>query len=233
MINAMADGKMAGIVLQDPVNMGYLSVKAMVEHLGGGEVEKRIPTGEYLATPENMKTEEMSRLLDPPKFSEQPAVAGDVKYRLAVIPKGTTHEFWKSVHAGAVKAAQEIGGVEILWKGPLLENDRDMQINVVQDFKTKKVNGIVLAPLDAIALVRSVKEAKDAGIPTVIFDSGLSEPDATVAYVATDNYKGGVLAAHCLAEAMGFKQGSGDRGQGSAEPGTSRFATPSRTRAVA
>ena len=29
-------------------------------------------------------------------------------YTIAVIPKGTTHEFWKSIHAGAVKAQQEL-----------------------------------------------------------------------------------------------------------------------------
>src|SRR6476661_1196597 len=47
--------------------------------------------------------------------------------RIAVIPKGTTHVFWKSVHAGALRAARELSeggqGVEIQWKGPLLEND--------------------------------------------------------------------------------------------------------------
>src|SRR5260221_12920285 len=75
------------------------------------------------------------------------------KYRIAVIPKGTSHEFWKSVHAGAANAAQELGNVQILWKGSLLENDRDGQVSVVQDFVTQKVDGICLAPLDSQALV--------------------------------------------------------------------------------
>jgi ribose transport system substrate-binding protein len=64
------------------------------------------------------------------------------------------------------------------------------------------VSGIVLAPLDANALVRPVQEAKRLGIPTVIFDSGLSSEDI-VSYVATDNYKGGELAAERLGEKMG------------------------------
>ena len=38
---------------------------------------------------------------------------GGKKYRIAVIPKGTSHEFWKSVHAGAENAAKELGNVEI------------------------------------------------------------------------------------------------------------------------
>jgi ribose transport system substrate-binding protein len=128
---------------------------------------------------------------------------GGKTYRFAVIPKGTTHEFWKSVHFGAEKAAKEIGNVEILWKGPVLENDREGQIQVVQDFIVQKVDGICLAPLDAQGLVEYVEEAAEKSVPVVIFDSGLSKEDKIVSYVATDNFKGGELAAHCLAEVMG------------------------------
>src|ERR1700690_1563622 len=70
-------------------------------------------------------------------------------YTIAVIPKGTTHEFWKSVHAGAEKAAQEYGNVDVIWKGPLQESDREGQISLVQDFVTSRVDGICLAPLDS------------------------------------------------------------------------------------
>jgi len=131
---------------------------------------------------------------------------GGKKYRIAVIPKGTTHEFWKSVHAGAEMAAKELGNVEILWKGPLLENDREGQIGVVQDFITKQVDGICLAPLDSQALIDYVVEAGEADIPVVIFDSGLDgDKKHYVTYVATDNYNGGVLAARRLAEVLSGK----------------------------
>lgn len=133
------------------------------------------------------------------------ATDGRNTIRLAVIPKGTTHEFWKSVHAGAVNAAKEHGDVEILWKGPLQESDGDGQISVVQDFITKKVNGIVLAPLDSQALVPTVAQAKEAGIPVVIFDSGLDDASNIVSYVATDNRNGGVLAAKRMGELLGGK----------------------------
>ncbi len=130
---------------------------------------------------------------------------GGKTYRIAVIPKGTTHEFWKSVHFGAEKAARELGNVEILWKGPVLENDREGQIQVVQDFIVQKVDGICLAPLDAQGLVEYVEEAAEKNVPVVIFDSGLKKEDKIVSYVATDNYKGGELAAHRLAEVMDKK----------------------------
>jgi ribose transport system substrate-binding protein len=174
----------------------------MVAHLEGNEVEKRIVTGEYVATPENMNTDEMKKLLEPEQFDDDGVPPANVKYRIAVIPKGTTHEFWKSVHAGAARAAREAGNVEILWKGPLQENDAEGQINVVQEFITKKVDGLVLAPLDSQALIAPVKDAQQQGIPTVIFDSGLADETGIVSYVATDNYHGGALAARRLAEVL-------------------------------
>ena len=129
------------------------------------------------------------------------------KLRIAVIPKGTTHIFWKSVHAGAQKAAKELGNVEVLWKGPLLENDRDTQMNVVQDFVSSKVDGICLAPLDKQALISPVKEAVEASVPVVIFDSALQDESVIVSYVATDNRKGGELAARHMGSLLG---GSGN-----------------------
>src|SRR5689334_564117 len=75
--------------------------------------------------------------------SQAPKSAQAAKMTIAVIPKGTTHEFWKSIHAGAVKASRELN-VDIVWKGPLKEDDREDQIKVVEDFVTRGVNGIVL-----------------------------------------------------------------------------------------
>jgi ABC-type sugar transport system substrate-binding protein len=199
---ALADGKLHGIVLQDPVNMGYLGVKTMLAHLEGQPVEKRIVTGVFVATRENMESEPIKSLLHPAQYQDDGYRPVNVKYRIAVIPKGTTHEFWKSVHAGADRAAKEAGNVEIFWKGPLQENDTEGQINVVQEFITKKVDGIVLAPLDSQALIAPVKDAQQSGIPTVIFDSGLGDESTIVSYVATDNFEGGALAARRLAEVL-------------------------------
>jgi len=130
------------------------------------------------------------------------------KVTIAVIPKGTSHEFWKSIHAGGVKAARELSTagreVEIIWKGPLREDDREQQIQVGEGFTSQNVNGIVLAPLDDRALARPVEEAKSAGVPTVIIDSAL-QSNAIVSFVATDNRKGGTLAADRLGELLGGK----------------------------
>lgn len=126
---------------------------------------------------------------------------GDDTIRIAVIPKGTAHVFWLSVHAGARTAAEELG-VRIEWQGPQTETMRTQQIDIVNDFIVRQVDGIVLAPLDQEALVPAVDAIARAGIPCVIFDSGINS-DEYVSFVATDNYQGGVQAGHALGQALG------------------------------
>ncbi|HEX4122412.1 MAG TPA: substrate-binding domain-containing protein [Verrucomicrobiae bacterium] len=129
----------------------------------------------------------------------------DKGYTIAVIPKGTTHEYWKSIHAGAVKAQRELSSqsmpVDIIWKGPFREDDRDQQIQVVENFTSRRVSGIVLAPLDSQALANPVASAVQSGIPVVVMDSGLKS-DKYISFVATDNFKGGQLAADYMAKLL-------------------------------
>jgi ribose transport system substrate-binding protein len=119
---------------------------------------------------------------------------------IAVIPKGTSHVFWQSIHAGAEKAAREVGAT-IIWRGPLREDDRDSQVSEVEGFVSRGVSGIVLAPLDDSALAPPVAEAARRGIPVVVIDSGLKGHDY-VSFVATDNRKGGRLAGEHLGDLL-------------------------------
>lgn len=127
--------------------------------------------------------------------------------RIAVVPKGSTHEHWTRVHTGAQKAAAELRAagvpVEVIWKAPLREDDREQQVQVVEGFISQGIDGLVLAPLDSRALQRPVEEAARAGIPTVIFDSALADGAPTVSYVSTDNERGGRLAAQRMGELLG------------------------------
>ena len=136
------------------------------------------------------------------------AQARAADYEIAVVPMGTTHEYWKSIEAGAMKAKLELaaGGtaVTIIWKGPLREDDREQQIQVVENFVGRKISAIVLAPLDCRALRVPVEDAVKAGIPVVIVDSPLlsSAPSSTI---STDNFKGGELGGRRLGDLLGGK----------------------------
>lgn len=127
-------------------------------------------------------------------------------HKIAVIPKGTTHSFWKSVEAGARRAGAELD-VEIVWKGPLKEDDRAQQIALVQQFVVGGVDAIVLAPLDDNALRGPVRSARARKLPVVIFDSALKgEPGKDFqSFVATDNREGGRMAGQELARLLGGK----------------------------
>lgn len=115
---------------------------------------------------------------------------------IAVIPKGTTHVFWKSVEAGAKKAAAE-ANVEVIYKAGVKEDDLDAQVTVIEAMISQGVKGMVLAPLHSEALRTQVAAAKKKNIPVVIIDSSLSGKagEDFVSFVATDSRKGGEMAA--------------------------------------
>lgn len=125
---------------------------------------------------------------------------------IAVIPKGATHEHWKRVQSGALEAGKEFG-VNVIWKAPQTENDRQQQIGLVEQFTADKVSAIVVAPLDDQGLVRPIRQADAAKIPVVLIDSGLKGEVGKdfVAYVGTDNFKGGEMAGEALAKALNNK----------------------------
>ncbi|MFO0841337.1 MAG: substrate-binding domain-containing protein [Gemmataceae bacterium] len=135
------------------------------------------------------------------------APKSNFKYKVAVVPKGLTHEFWKSIERGARRAAGDLTqqgiSVQILWDGPRKESDASDQIRIVQTLVgSRGANGLVLAPQDSKAMVPVVEEVVQKGVPVVIIDSGLDKPDAFVKYVATDNYNGGRMAAKHLLDVL-------------------------------
>lgn len=132
-----------------------------------------------------------------------PGAGAGKRVLIGVIPKGTAQEYWKGVHAGALRASRELG-VDILWEGPLREDDREEQIKVVDNVVSRGVSGILLAPLDDKALRAPVANATRSGIPVVIFDSELDSEDY-ISLIETDNYKGGRLAGEHLAKLLGGK----------------------------
>ncbi len=128
------------------------------------------------------------------------------KIVISVIPKGSTHIFWQSIHAGALKAGNELG-VEISWVGPEKEDDRQQQIALIDNQVMNQVSGIVVAPIDDMALRRPVRSAVERGVPVVIIDSGLRDSeDVYTSYIATDNREGGRIAGRELSRLL---QGKG------------------------
>jgi ribose transport system substrate-binding protein len=124
-------------------------------------------------------------------------------YRIGVVPKETASQYWKGVRNGAEHAAKDMG-VTILWNGAEVETDCERQIQIVEDMVAQKVDGIILASSNRKALVPAVEKVATRKIPCVIIDSGV-DTDKYLSYMATDNYKGGVLAARRMGEILAGK----------------------------
>lgn len=122
---------------------------------------------------------------------------------IGVVPKGSSHIFWQSVHAGAIKAGNDYG-VSVEWNAPALEIDASRQIEIVDSMVNRHLAGIALAPVDRKALVNVVERAARENIPVVIWDSDV-DTDKRLTYIATDNKEGGRMAARRLGEIIGGK----------------------------
>jgi len=122
---------------------------------------------------------------------------------IGVVPKATSHIFWLTVQAGAAAAGRDYQ-VEIEWNGPPSEADYSRQIQIIDSFIARRVSALAIAAADRTALVGPVERAVKAGIPVVIFDSGL-DSDRYLSFLATNNYEGGQMAARKLAELLGGK----------------------------
>ncbi|MCX8052553.1 MAG: ABC transporter substrate-binding protein [Armatimonadetes bacterium] len=123
--------------------------------------------------------------------------------KIAVVPKGTTQSFWLAVKAGAEDAAKKYGAT-IIWKGPAKETDVAGQKRIIENFINQKVDALVMAACNETALVPTVEQADEAGIPVITIDSGVKS-DIPRSFVATDNIAGAREAARTLAKLIGGK----------------------------
>jgi ribose transport system substrate-binding protein len=132
--------------------------------------------------------------------------SADQRLTIAVIPKGTTHAYWKSLEVGANVAGKELG-VDIKFIGPMKEDDSAGQEGLVEQFVADNISGIVLAPLSDVALLRPVQSATEKKIPVVIIDSALKGEVGKdfISYVSTDNKLGGKMAGDEMARILNGK----------------------------
>jgi ribose transport system substrate-binding protein len=115
---------------------------------------------------------------------------------IAVVPKATSHLFWLSVQAGAMAAGEEFG-VQVEWNGAASETDFTRQIQILDSFVSRRVDGIAVAPTERKVLLNSLDRAAAAGIPVTVFDSGL-DSENYMSFLATNNYEAGQMAARSL-----------------------------------
>ena len=124
------------------------------------------------------------------------------KIKIAIVPKSNESLFWKSAYAGAKIGAMAAAGVEIVWKAPVSENDKEQQIAIVEQCIAEGMSGIVLSPISYDALSKPVAKAMKKKIPVLIFDSPLKGKAGNdfISFVGIDNRKAGGIAGEYLAQ---------------------------------
>ncbi len=128
------------------------------------------------------------------------AFAQDEMY-IPLISKGFQHQFWQAVKSGADKAADEFG-VRITFEGPDNETMVDRQIDMLAAALANNPAAVGFAALDSQAAIPLLRQASEAGIPIVAFDSGV-DSDIPVTTATTDNVAAAALAADKMAELIG------------------------------
>ena len=120
---------------------------------------------------------------------------------IAIVSKGSQHQFWQAVQKGATDEAAAKGAT-ITYEGPASESEVDKQLTMLQTALDKKPAAICFAALDSKAATPLLEKAKAANIPVVGFDSGV-DSDIPVTTVSTDNIAAAGEAADKMAELIG------------------------------
>jgi ribose transport system substrate-binding protein len=124
--------------------------------------------------------------------------------QLAVVPKAIGFDFWEQVRIGAECAAQKAQGeVDVQWDGVTAETNVSGQVDLLQNFITQGVDGMVYAATDAKVLYQVTKSAKDQGVTVVNIDSGTEPQPSDVPVFATDNVAAARKVPELLAEELG------------------------------
>ena len=128
------------------------------------------------------------------------ATAADELY-IPLVSKGFQHQFWQAVKLGAEQAADEYG-VRITFEGPDNETMVDRQIDMLAAALANKPAAIGFTALDSQAAIPLLRQANDAGIPVIAFDSGV-DSDIPLSTATTDNALAAGMAADKMAELIG------------------------------
>ena len=119
-------------------------------------------------------------------------------YKMYLIVKSTSTEFWKSVFAGANAAKSEYN-VDLTVLGPDTEEDYEAQNDYIRQAVADGADAIVFSAISYTKNAQAIDEAADAGVTVVVIDSDVNS-DGVVARLGTDNVQAGRISARAALE---------------------------------
>ncbi|GIO65839.1 ribose ABC transporter substrate-binding protein RbsB [Paenibacillus sp. FSL M7-1455] len=137
--------------------------------------------------------------LEPPGWAK-PKTGGDLKHiKIGLSVSTLNNPFFVSLKDGVVAEAKKHGMETIVVDA---QNDSAKQSNDVDDLMQKGVNVLLINPTDSAAISTVVQSANSLGIPVITLDRSADKGDVK-ALVASDNVKGGRMAAEFIEKTVG------------------------------
>jgi len=134
------------------------------------------------------------------------AEAGDGSYKIDVICKTLSSEYWTYIKAGAEAYSKDHPEVTVEVKGPPSETSYDEQMNMIQtDLGSGGYDGYIIAPLQADTVKTLIA---DTDAPVMALDSAIPS-DKVISFIGTGNEeaaKAGAAAAVEAAKAAGWEE---------------------------
>src|SRR3954447_23315625 len=135
--------------------------------------------------------------------SSSSSSGGGKHYKMTLIAGVKGDEFYLTMNCGA-QAEAKAKGVSLDFQGPN-EFDASQQTPIVNAVAAKKPDAVLVAPTDTKAMFAPIKQLADSGSKVVFVDTTLDDPSMGVSQIASDNLKGGEVAAQALAKLIGGK----------------------------
>lgn len=129
-----------------------------------------------------------------------PPASGARVLTFAVVPKAINNPFFNDVRRGCEAEAQKLG-VRCEYTGPTV-TEIQPQIQVLESLIQRHVDGMAISAVDGQAVVPVIKRAMAAGIAVVTFDADAAPGSGRLAFIGTNNYRGGVALGKAFAKAL-------------------------------
>ncbi len=133
------------------------------------------------------------------------AAVADTPYTIAFSLKTVTNDDFQKAIATSIQQAVEKSGNKFLLVTAGDETGVSIQVNQVEDLIAKKVDAIVLNPMDGKAVVPVLKKAQAAKIPVIVVNSSVEKGNESlyISYVGTDNFNAGKVAGQRMVKELG------------------------------
>lgn len=127
---------------------------------------------------------------------------------IGIVMKSLEAEFFQAMKRGAEEYVAQRGDLKLVTVGTKNQTEIDLQISLIDDLISRKVDALVVIPIDSKALVPVVVKAVKSGIPVINIDILLDQEilaaeGIELGFVGPDNESAAKMVGNVLARKIG------------------------------